>query len=66
MKEVINIIQERIGNAKKQIAFDIEVKCKEPYHKKRIENNQIFIAEANKAIDILTREAGLFKRKGEV
>jgi hypothetical protein len=32
------------------------VEHKAPYHKKRIKNNQLFIVEANMAIDILIRE----------
>jgi len=49
MKMVINIIEDRINNAKKQIEWD----SFPPPNKRRIKNNEKFITEAKKAIEIL-------------
>jgi len=52
MKMVINIIEDRINNAKKQIKWDL-MPVQQLYHKRRIKNNEKFIKEAKKAIEIL-------------
>ena len=49
MKMVISIIADRINSAKKQIGWD----SFPPPNKRRIKNNEKFITEAKKAIEIL-------------